>query len=99
MDKETVKAKLRTLEPDLKAAGLSHVAVWGSTVRGQANRDSDLDLLYEFDQAKTPSLIGLEHIRNFISDSLGGVPVDLADRRHLKAHIRANADREAELVF
>ena len=97
MDKNEVIATLRAHEPELKAAGIAHLALHGSVVRGEAGPESDVDLLYEFDRAV--SLIGFEGIRNLISDILGGVPVDLADRHRLRDHVKPNAEREAELVF
>jgi predicted nucleotidyltransferase len=102
MDKEAVKAKLRTLEPALKAAGFVHVSLWGSTVRGEAKAGSDVDLLYEFDRSnghRKPGLIRMEGIRSMISETLGGVPVDLSDKDRLEEYVKANAEREAELVF
>lgn len=98
MDKEFVKATLLELAPALKAAGITHIALHGSVVRGEARWDSDVDLLYEFDQPKL-SLIGVEKVRNMISDRLGGAAVDLSNRRRLRANIKPNAEREAELVF
>lgn len=37
--------------------------------------------------------------RNIISDTLGGLAVDLADGDTQCADLKAHADREAELVF
>ena len=55
-------------------------------------------MLAQFDDAKPISLIGLVHIENQLSDSLGR-KVDLVQERSLKPRIRTNVEREAVLVF
>lgn len=44
VDKEDVKAKLLAYEPELKAAGIVHLHLHGSVVRGESGPDSDVDL-------------------------------------------------------
>jgi len=97
MNKDQVIEVLRAHERELREAGIAHLELHGSVVRGEAGPESDVDLIYELDRAI--SLIRFEGIRNQISDILGGVTVDLADRNRLREPIRANAEREAELVF
>jgi hypothetical protein len=41
MDKSVVFAKLRAHEPELKAAGISRLSLFGSVARGDANAESD----------------------------------------------------------
>ena len=98
MDKDLVKAKLRELEPALKAAGIVHLHLHGSVVRGEATPGSDVDVAAQFDKTKRLSLIDLVGMQNMISDVLG-VDADLCDADRLKEHIQGNFDREAELVF
>ena len=98
MDKDFVKAKLLELEPALKAAGIVHLHLHGSVVRGEATSDSDVDVAAQFDKARRLSLIDLVGLQNMISDVLG-VEADLCDADRLKKHVESNFDREAELVF
>lgn len=98
LDKNLVKAKLLELEPTLKAAGILHLHLHGSVVRGEATTDSDVDVAAQFDRAKRLSLIDLVGLQNTISDALG-VEADLCDATRLKEQVKANFDREAELVF
>jgi predicted nucleotidyltransferase len=98
IDKEAVKAKLLAHEPELKAAGILHLHLHGSVVRGEAGPNSDVDLAAVFDRAKVRSALNEINLKNRIATLLG-VEVDLANRDRLKDNVRSNFDREAELVF
>jgi predicted nucleotidyltransferase len=98
MDKNLVKAKLLEIEAALKAAGIVHLHLHGSVVRGEATPDSDVDVAAQFDKTKRLSLIDLVGLQNMMSDVLG-VEADLCDADRLKAAVQSNFDREAELVF
>lgn len=98
MDRETVIAKLRAAESELKHAGVMHLSVIGSVARGEAGPDSDVDLIAEFDQNRHLTLLGAIGIENQIADLLG-VAVDLTQKSTLKPRVRQRAEREAVLVF
>jgi hypothetical protein len=44
MNREQIIATLRTHESELKAAGVLSVSVFGSTGRGDAGKDADVDV-------------------------------------------------------
>jgi uncharacterized protein len=98
MDKETIKAKLKAHEVELRAAGIVHLHLHGSVVRGEAQAGSDVDLAAVFDRSKVRTALNEVRLRNWISDLLHA-DVDLANRERLKEDIVGNFDREAELVF
>src|SRR6266567_5453842 len=98
MDKSTVIAKLREHEPELKAAGITRLSLFGSVARGDASSQSDVDLVAEFDPAKQFSLLDMVGLENRLTDILG-VRVDLTPARALKDRIRERVTREAELAF
>ena len=98
MDRDTIIQRLREHEPELKAAGVVHLHLFGSIVRGDARPDSDVDLAAQFDRAKTRSLFDVVRIQNKLTDILG-IPADLADAERLKDYVRVQFEREAELVF
>ena len=98
MDKATVIAKLREFEPELKAAGITRLSLFGSVARGDSSSESDVDLIADFDPAKQFSLLDLVHLENRLADILG-VQVDLTPARALKDHLRARVSREAVLAF
>ena len=45
MDREQAKATLRAHEPELKAIGVLSASVFGSVARGDAQPDSDVDVV------------------------------------------------------
>jgi hypothetical protein len=98
MTRETVIATLRAHEPELKAAGVVRLSLFGSTARDTARPDSDVDLLATFDDARPLSLLDVIRIENQIADLLG-LPVDLIEEGTLKPRMRQNADREAVRAF
>ncbi len=98
MDKSTVIAKLREHEPELKAAGITRLSLFGSVARGDASSESDVDLMAEFDPAMQFSLLDMVGLENRLADILGA-RVDLTPARALKDHIRQRATREAVLAF
>ena len=98
MDKSTVIAKLREYEPELKAAGIVRLSLFGSVARGDASSESDVDLMAEFDPAKEFSLLDMVGLENRLADILG-VRVDLIPERNLKDRSRERVAREAVLAF
>ncbi len=98
MDKEAVKAKLLEYEPELKAAGIVHLHLHGSVVRGEAGPDSDVDLAAVFDRAKVRGILAEIGLKHRLSEILGA-DADLCNAERLKELVQGNFDREAELVF
>ena len=98
MDRSTVIAKLREYEPELKAAGILQLSLFGSVARGDASSESDVDLMAEFDASRQFSLLDMVGLENRLADILG-VRVDLTSTKALKDRIRERAMREAVLAF
>jgi len=84
---EEIKNKLAELKPSLKEEfKVTSIGVFGSYLRGEEKKGSDLDVLVEFEESAGLSLldfIGLEH---YLSGVLG-VKVDLVERSALKPRI------------
>ena len=59
MDKFTVLATLREHEPELKAAGIVSLSLFGSVARGDESPQSDVDLMAEFDGRKGLSIVDM----------------------------------------
>ena len=98
MDREQVLKVLREHEPELKAAGLLHLRLFGSVARGENSANSDVDLLADFDPNDSLSLIKLAHHRNRLIDLLG-MEVHLSNREAMRANIREEVLPEAVLAF
>jgi predicted nucleotidyltransferase len=98
MNRETVITALRAHESELRAAGVVRLSLFGSTARGEARPDSDVDLLAALDNARPLSLLDVIRIENQISDLLGHA-VDLIEEGTLKPRVRQSVDREAMRAF
>lgn len=98
MDRWTVISKLREHAPELKAAGVMHVRVFGSFARGQNSGDSDVDLLVEFDPEKRQTLVSVGRLQGRLSELLD-VRVDLSAAEWMREPVRSRATGEALLVF
>lgn len=93
-DRDDVIATLRAHAPELRAAGIVRLRLFGSVARYEAA--NDVDLVAEFDRSL--SLIDLIGLENRLSDLLG-CKVDLAQEKTLKPRVRTNIEREAVLAF
>ena len=98
MDNGTVIQTLRAHEPELRAAGIVHLGLFGSVARGESNAQSDVDLMAEFDRSMRLTLFGLVRIENRLSDLLGA-KVDLAKADAMREPVRERALREAIRAF
>ncbi|MBN1324056.1 MAG: nucleotidyltransferase family protein [Methanotrichaceae archaeon] len=76
---------LRAIMPDLvERYSVRSLGVFGSYVRGEADKESDLDILVEFE--RSPTLWELIRLERELGEKLG-VKVDLVMKRTLKPGI------------
>ncbi|MDO6413738.1 nucleotidyltransferase domain-containing protein [Sphingomonas sp. BIUV-7] len=85
-------------EPELRALGLESLALFGSTARGEAGPDSDVDLVVRLDRARSIGLFHFAAIRERIEDMLG-VSVDLLAEPIEKDRLRERVERDRVAVF
>ena len=72
--------------------GVTGLALFGSTVRGEARDDSDIDILVGFDgPATSERYFGVQ----FYLEDLLGRPVDLVTEKALRPELRPYVEREA----
>ena len=72
--------------------GVTDLALFGSTVRDAARRDSDVDILVAFDgPATSKRYFGVQ----FYLEDLLGCPVDLVTNKALRPELRPFVEREA----
>lgn len=96
--REHVVGILRAHEPELRAAGILRLYLFGSIARGAERSDSDVDLLAAFDETRQLSILDVIGIENRLFDLLGR-RVDLVEEGTLKPRVRRNAEREAIRAF
>jgi len=84
---EEIKRKLVKLKPFLKEEyKVTAIGVFGSYVKGEEKRGSDLDILVEFDESAGLSLLDFIGLENYLSEVLA-VKVDLVEKSALKPRI------------
>jgi uncharacterized protein len=98
MNRQQVIEILRAHEPELKAAGIVHLRLFGSLARGDASEHSDVDLLAEFDGTKRLTLVKIGSLQGRLTDLLGA-PVELSSLEWMQEPIRSKAFHEAVLAF
>jgi predicted nucleotidyltransferase len=97
MDKDSVIRTLRAHEAELRAEGISHVYLFGSVARGEADEKSDVDIFFDYDDP-TFSLFDLMQVKRHFGDILR-TRVDAMTRRSVHPCIRNEVEAEAVQVF
>jgi uncharacterized protein len=97
MDKQTVIDTLRAHEAELRAEGVSHVYIFGSVARGEADEKSDVDLFYDYDSDR----FGFRQFMRIreLAPELFGRAVDIMPRDGIHPLIREEVVSEAIQVF
>jgi predicted nucleotidyltransferase len=98
MDRETIIARLRENETELRARGVTHAALFGSRARGDARADSDTDIMIEIDPEAHIGVWGYAGLKEYIASLFDG-PVDVVDREGLKPYVRPAATADAIYAF
>ena len=98
MNTQEVLARLRENETALRARGVSHAALFGSRARGDNRRDSDIDIMIEFDPAARITIFNYAGLKDYIAGLFDG-PVDVVSREGLKPYVRPAATADAVYAF
>ena len=77
---------------------IRRLALFGSVLRGNARRDSDIDLLVAFESGAVPGMLGLAAIEAELAE-LFGRRVDLRTAGELSRHFRAAVKDMAEVHY
>ncbi|AGK61271.1 putative nucleotidyltransferase [Archaeoglobus sulfaticallidus PM70-1] len=82
-----IKRILKKHEKELKEKfGVKEIGVFGSYVRGEQKKDSDIDILVEFYPQTEMDLIKFVELEEYLSELLG-IKVDLVMKSALKPRI------------
>jgi uncharacterized protein len=85
-DLHIVNNKLKDIKDYLKNNyKIKEIGVFGSYVRGEQNKSSDIDILVSFDE--TPSLIKFIEIENYLTDELN-IKTDLVRKEALRMELK-----------
>ena len=91
LDRAGLVRRLRELEPELRKAGVTRLAIFGSRARGDNHPDSDVDVLIDVDPDRKFSLFDLVGVSHLVQDHLG-----LANHVLMRRSLEASFAREVE---
>lgn len=74
------------------------LSLFGSTLRGDMNDKSDIDILVEFNKGETPGLITFCGIQNELTELMGR-QVDLRTPNDLSRYFRDDVLNYAEVIY
>jgi predicted nucleotidyltransferase len=97
MQTDEAIARLRQHETELRDLGIQHLYLFGSTVRGAAREDSDVDLFFDYEKGKL-GLFELMDIKERASLILGR-RADIMTRDSLHKVLRRRIEASALQVF
>lgn len=100
-DLRAIKSRLREAFPRLRETyAVERLAVHGSHLRGEADAESDIDVLVDFQDSEAGrqvSLLDFIALKKELEDVLG-MPVDLGERRALRGTVGEKIRQEAEPI-
>lgn len=84
MDQNAIRATIDRAGPELKAAGISALYLFGSQARGDANEGSDIDLAFDVAEEANENFSLVDQARVQLRlEELMGQKVDFFERRAL----------------
>ena len=97
MDRDTAIVRLQAHEAELRRLGVKHLYLFGSTARGEAREDSDVDLFFDYEKG-TLSLFDIMDIGERTSDILGR-RADVMTRSSIHPVLKERIEASALMVF
>jgi len=94
--RDTILASLRAMRPQLaERYGVDVIGIVGSWARGEARRDSDLDVAFDLVAERKVSLFDLGGVAAEIEDEVG-IEVDLVDWKTLRPRLKEIMKQDIE---
>jgi predicted nucleotidyltransferase len=78
---------------------IKRLSFFGSVLRKDFKRDSDIDVLVEFETGKTPGFLRLADIEAELSGLLGGEKIEMRTPQDLSPHFRDRIIHEARVQY
>lgn len=98
MTRDEAIKRLRDHQEELCADGVTALYLFGSTARGDATDESDVDLLFEYDPDIRFSLLDQASLTRRLQSMLQN-PVDLVARDGLRPFVRSKVEPDLIRVF
>ena len=97
MQRDEAITRLKRHEAELRRLGVEHLYLFGSTARGEAREDSDVDLFFDYERGKF-GLFELMDVKERASRILGR-KADIMTRDSLHKVLRRRIEASALQVF
>ena len=97
MQRDEAIARLRQHEAELRQLGVQRLYLFGSTARGEAREDSDIDLFFDYERGKL-GLFELMDVKEQVSRILGR-KADIMTRDSLHKILRSQIETSALQIF
>jgi len=97
MKRDEAIEKLRLHEAELKQLGVQHLYLFGSTARGEAGTDSDVDLFFDYKKGAL-GLFQLMDVKERAAEILG-CKTDIMTRDSLHKTLRQRIEATSVPVF
>lgn len=97
MERDEAISRLRQHEADLRRLGVEHLYMFGSTARGEAKNDSDVDLFFDYQKGKL-GVFELMDVKEYAARILGR-KTDIMTRDSLHETLRQAIEASAVRVF
>ena len=97
MKRDEAITKLKEHEAELRQLGVQHLYLFGSTARGEAGEDSDVDLFFDYERGKL-GLFELMDVKEQTSRILGR-KADIMTRDSLHKVLRSRIEASALQMF
>lgn len=98
MDRKLAIKLLKQHEGEIRARGVTRLALFGSTVREDTREDSDVDVVVDIEPGRKFSLIDLASLRVLLCDVFG-CEADVVIREDLRPRFREEIERDTVRVL
>lgn len=87
LDLDRIKQILKEHKEEIKRDyQVKEIGIFGSYVRGEQKKESDLDILVEFEEGARIGLLRFVNLENYLSELLG-IKIDLIEKSSLKPRL------------
>jgi uncharacterized protein len=94
-----IMTRLKAIEPEIRARGVSALYIYGSYARNDARPDSDLDILVDFEPGKGRGIVAYMAPYDILEDRFPGIEIGYSSRDALAPAYRPSIEESAIRVF
>lgn len=99
MRRDEAISRLKAVEPDIRAFGVSTLYLFGSVARDEAGEGSDIDVFVEPADTSFYSLSNYMGAYERLVATFPGIEIGYSTREGLSTYIRPDVEREAIRIF